>query len=37
MPLAESEVIAQLLDEARAQVGVGVTTDCSRVTTDPPK
>ncbi|NWW59749.1 DHDH dehydrogenase, partial [Ifrita kowaldi] len=29
MPLAESEVIAQLLDEARAQVGVGVTTDHS--------
>ncbi|NXO13406.1 DHDH dehydrogenase, partial [Oriolus oriolus] len=27
MPLAESEVIAQLLDEARAQVGVGAATD----------
>ncbi|KAM4751785.1 trans-1,2-dihydrobenzene-1,2-diol dehydrogenase [Cyanocitta cristata] len=37
MPLAESEVIAQLLDEARAQVGVGVPADHSGVTSDPPE
>ncbi|XP_066064102.1 trans-1,2-dihydrobenzene-1,2-diol dehydrogenase [Chamaea fasciata] len=36
MPLAESEVIARLLDEARAQLGLGPAGVTTGVTADPP-
>ncbi|CAN8179169.1 unnamed protein product [Coccothraustes coccothraustes] len=37
MPLAESEVIARLLDEARAQVGAQMAGVTTGVTADPPE